>query len=83
MSPPISTHNREPVEGFPEGLQDKLRAADKHWYALYLWGHLLDEAETPVFFLNPAGDNNFGRFTLADLEAWVENKGPIPKVASR
>lgn len=75
----ISTHARELPDGFPEKLRADLHAAGKNWYALYHWGHLIAEPETTVWFLNAAGNNNFGLFTLADLSSWVTNQGPIPK----
>ncbi len=37
-----------------------------------------------IFFLNPAQQdkNNYGWFTVEELEQWLEGKGPIPKSAS-
>jgi hypothetical protein len=80
----ISTHISELPEGFPEELRDKLRAAGKGWYAMYHWGTTTGENPVSLWFLNPwhQDDNNSGLFTLANLEAWAENKGPICKSSS-
>lgn len=75
------------------GIVDKLEAASKAadtgsyrfnapctYYALSpRWK---DESKTEViYWLNPRDqqNNNYGWFTVADLEAWIEGKGPIPK----
>lgn len=36
-----------------------------------------------IFFLNPSNqsENNYGWFTVEELELWLEGKGPIPKTA--
>lgn len=62
------------------GIEKKLRAAGKGFYALSpKW---MDETRTTVqFWLNPEqqDENNFGWYSVEDLEAWIANSGPIPK----
>ena len=68
------------------GLEERLRAAGKTYYALSpAW---LDEATEQglKFFLNPANlrgqpPANFGWFTLGELEAWSRNEGIVLKDA--
>lgn len=62
------------------GIHAKLAAADKRYHALSpRWK---DESKSEViFWLNPTPQdiNNYGWFSVADLEAWARNEGPIPK----
>lgn len=53
-------------------IQDRLRAAGRDWFALR-------PVEGGKWLLNPCEQDKyaFGCFTLADLEAWVDDKGPI------
>jgi hypothetical protein len=44
------------------------------------------ESKHPVmFWLNPMDqqDNNYGWFTVEELEQWIQGKGPIPKTQER
>lgn len=60
------------------GIEDKLKAAHKAYYAL---SPRRDKDGSLVYWLNPMDQdkNKFGWFKLKDLEAWINNKGPIPK----
>lgn len=60
------------------GIEDKLNAADKRYFALK--PHR-DANGSLKFWLNPVEQNkyNFGWFNLEDLEAWAQGKGPIIK----
>lgn len=71
------------------GIEAKLKAAGKKWFALTPgWASWLEstrdgEVETAhkvVFFLNPIDqrNNNCGWYTVEQLEQWAEDKGPIP-----
>ncbi len=66
---------------------DKLQSAGKRYHALspaLVQDKAKDNTQHEVkFFLNPweQSKNNFGWFTVEDLELWIENKGPIPKVS--
>jgi hypothetical protein len=59
-------------------IEHRLRAAGRDWFAL-------KECPSGQWFLNPYQQDkyNYGRFTLEDLEAWIEDKGPIVKSAAR
>lgn len=67
------------------GIAERLRKAGKDYYALSpRWTKDFQDVKTgyPImFWLNPIGQdkNNWGWFTVEDLLAWVDNKGPIPK----
>lgn len=62
------------------GIRERLEAAGRRYFALSpRW---TDETKGEFqFWLNPQEQdrNNFGWFKLADLEAWIADKGPIPK----
>ena len=62
------------------GIHKLLKEADQKYLALSpRW---TDESKTEVkFWLNPYDqtNNNFGWYTVEDLEAWVNGEGPIPK----
>lgn len=66
------------------GIRERLRTAGCEYYALSpRWE---DEAKgTFTFWLNPMQQdrNNYGWFSLADLEAWIAGEGPIPKLRRR
>lgn len=61
------------------GIERTLRDAGKQWYALAPDWYDHEKEEGLVFFLNPREQelHNFGWFTLDELKAWAENKGPI------
>lgn len=57
-------------------IKKRIEAAGLYWYALS------DAPEADGrYFLNPGEQDkyNYGRFTLEDLEAWIDGKGPIVK----
>jgi hypothetical protein len=61
------------------GIEEKVRGAGKKFYALSpRWKD--DEKKEVVFWLNPhdQGQNNYGWYSVQDLEDWCEGKGPIP-----
>lgn len=60
------------------GIEEKLKAAGKHYFALKPKRKSDGGLE---FWLNPENQdrNNSGWYDLCDLEAWIENKGPIIK----
>jgi hypothetical protein len=70
-------------EDILKGLQPKLDAAQKTYYALSpSWKE--DNQKTKydvVYWLNPRNqqENNYGWFTVEDLELWANNEGPIIK----
>lgn len=70
-------HLTEAVE--KTGIKTRLKAAKKTYYALSpQWD---DEAPEGVkFFLNPTEQdrNNFGWFTVKDLDDWIAGRGSIP-----
>lgn len=77
------------------GIYDKLEEAGMKYHALKPRRGLLKDRVTRgrfsekipptshdiMFFLNPTNqdNNNSGWFTVEELEAWAEGKGPIPK----
>jgi hypothetical protein len=67
------------------GIQKKLADADKRYYALSpRWANDDEEKKTKykcVFWLNPDDqqNNEFGWFTVEELEQWIEGKGPVLK----
>jgi hypothetical protein len=60
-------------------IAEKLKAAGKRWFALSPRWKDSSKKEV-VFWLNPEGQhlNNYGEFTVADLELWIKDQGPIP-----
>ena len=66
------------------GIHKKLIKADKQYYALSpKWK---DEDKTELtFWLNPNDQRNvnYGWVSVAELEAWCKDEGPIPKVAEK
>lgn len=62
------------------GIYQKLRAANKRFYALTPRWKDKDKKEV-LFWLNPMEQKiyNYGWFTVEDLELWIEGKGPIIK----
>jgi len=69
------------------GIADRLAKADKRYFALSpRWTPENKKAETKhpvIFWLNPSEQDtvNFGYFTVEELDQWIRNEGPIPKVA--
>lgn len=65
------------------GINDRLRVAGKTFYALRpSWNE--NGAKTNykvVFWLNPCEQdrNNYGWFTVEQLDEWIKGRGPIPK----
>jgi hypothetical protein len=64
------------------GIEKKLKAAGKNWYALSpSWLSTARKSVHKVmYWLNPMEQdkNNYGWFTVEDLELWAKNEGPIP-----
>lgn len=60
------------------GIEERLRKAGKEFFAL---SPKRNEDGEIIFWLNPMEQrqNNFGWFTVKDLDDWIEGKGPIPK----
>lgn len=61
------------------GIYEKLKTAGKDYYALSpRWN---DDKTDVIFWLNPVEQrkHHYGWFTLADLEAWINDEGPIIK----
>lgn len=62
------------------GISERLKAAGRTYHALS--PHWLDKERGEVhFWLNPFDqrNNNYGWFTVNDLDAWIAGQGPIPK----
>jgi hypothetical protein len=62
------------------GIYDKLEKKDKKFYALSpRWKD--EQKKEIVFWLNPEDqtNNNFGWYSIGDLEDWVKGVGKIPK----
>jgi hypothetical protein len=59
------------------GIEETLKAAGKHYYAL---SPRRREDGSLWYWLNPMEQqqNNFGWYTLEDLQAWAHGEGPIP-----
>lgn len=64
------------------GIAERLKAAGKRYYALSpRWAS--DAEDEVVFLLNPADQdaNNWGTFTVQDLDDWIAGKGKILKTS--
>lgn len=67
------------------GIVPKLKSADKLYFGLSpRWLRPEEEIKSDhpvIFWLNPMeqSKDNFGWFTVEQLEEWIEGKGPIPK----
>lgn len=87
-------HDALEVAAKATGIAERLIAAGKSFYALKpSWittfkdmgddkGPPAERSAHPVmFWLNPRDqmNNNYGWYTVEDLEAWVRNEGPVPK----
>lgn len=80
--------DREKLEkaALETGIAKKLETAGKRYYALSpQWKAEINEVKNSkydvMFWLNPCEQdtNNYGWYTVEQLELWAENKGPIPK----
>jgi hypothetical protein len=60
------------------GIEKRLRDAGRRFFAL---SPRRKEDGSIVFWLNPFEQhlNNFGWYTVAELDAWIRGEGPIPK----
>lgn len=61
------------------GIKEKVKNAGKKFHALSpKWKD--DKKKEVIFWLNPQeqNKNNFGWYSVQDLEDWCEDKGPIP-----
>ncbi len=75
------------LEANVEGLEQRLMAAGKHWFALRpSWnnfrnkdGEIRTTKYSFVFWLNPREQKKYkwGYVTFEELEQWIEDKGPI------
>ncbi len=65
------------------GIEERLRKAKREFLALSPRRHETDGSV--VFWLNPfeQDSNNFGWYTVKDLDDWIVGKGPIPKDRSK
>lgn len=72
------------------GIEDRLQKAGRRYYALSpKWADAVlvskrgkSKTEHPVvYWLNPMDQdvNNYGWFTVEELDKWVHGKGPVPK----
>ena len=62
------------------GIYERLKAAGKQYFALSpRWKD--EKRGEVIFWLNPMkqDENNFGWFTVKDLDDWIAGKGKIPK----
>jgi len=64
------------------GIEKKLEKAGKRWFALKPSRGLLESKSSKhdiMFFLNPMEQkkNNFGWFTVEELEEWAKDRGPV------
>jgi YHS domain-containing protein len=81
----IDDNIRLKAESEKTGIHDKLNAAGKKYFACSpRWSSKFSDIDTKypvVYWLNPyeQDTNNFGWFTVEDLELWIEGKGPVPK----
>jgi hypothetical protein len=60
-------------------IQERLDKAGKKYYALSpMWSK---DGKSVEFWLNPRDNNiyNYGKFTVAELDMWINNEGPIIK----
>lgn len=73
-------HKRLLAAAAATGIEQRLKAAKRGWYALSPgW---VDERKQEVhFFLNPMEQPryNHGWFTVAELDAWAAGHGPVMK----
>jgi len=68
------------------GIEDRLRAAGKKWFALKpRWADEKHKTQHKViFWLNPDDQkaDQYGWFTVEELDAWIEGRGPVIKKSS-
>lgn len=64
------------------GIEDRIKAAGLRYFAL---SPQLAKGGTIQFWLNPQEQDkyNYGPFTVADLDAWIQGKGPVVKTKSQ
>ena len=66
------------------GICQRLKDAGRHYFACSpRWPHAGEKKKTKhpvVYWLNPMEQdkNNYGWFTVEDLDKWIKNEGPIP-----
>lgn len=66
------------------GIKDRLKAADRRYFALSpRWSN--DEETEFKFWLNPMKQDQYNSCwcTIEDLDAWINDEGPIPKNATQ
>ncbi|HXD24180.1 MAG TPA: hypothetical protein VN613_12540 [Gemmatimonadaceae bacterium] len=70
-------HAKLKADAKATGIEERLKAAGKGFFAL---SPRRDSDGSLVFWLNPMEQrhNNFGWFTVADLDAWIRGEGPVP-----
>lgn len=65
------------------GIENRLRKSGKKWFALSPRERpsRMSSEHSVVFWLNPLNqvDNNYGLFTVEQLDEWAINKGPVIK----
>lgn len=64
------------------GIEDRIKAAGLRYFAL---SPQFAKDGTVQFYLNPQEQNkyNYGPFTVAELDAWIQGKGPVVKTKSQ
>lgn len=81
----INLHQTAKATGIEEKIVAKFSDTYRAFYALSpAWKGTAGKNNTKhkvVFWLNPVDqqNNNYGWFTVEELEQWIEGKGPIPK----
>lgn len=74
-------HQRLQLAAKATGVYEMLEKAGLRWFALSpSWDHYGEE-DAVIFFLNPNQQDKYdsGWFTVEDLRAWAEGKGPVIK----
>lgn len=75
----MSAHNLR-IAADKTGIEDRLHKGKCRYYALSpRWKSGSNKTEV-VFWLNPVEQqtNNYGEFTVAELDQWINGEGPIP-----
>lgn len=74
-------HRRLHADALASGVEVRLRAAGKSWFALT--PRRLEEGGL-AFWLNPMdhSKNEMGLYSVADLDAWARGEGPVIKKAA-
>lgn len=62
------------------GIEERLRKADKRYYALSPRWKPGSNKTVVDFWLNPVDQQtvNYGQFTVEELDQWIKGEGPIP-----